>query len=121
MLLELVSGIVSVSCLFLNFTVRADRMAFERSGTLCGPPRKRSVPVLDEGCAASVMITWSRESVVRCFCPEKTYAHVHCPCQKCQYSAVPPSVELKHWKNMQHLRKGHESDHEGYSSILLRA
>lgn len=83
------------------------------------PPRKRPFPVSDPvTCMPSApafaadqqQSTWRRERVVRCTCPEKGYAHVHCPCQKCQNSAVPPSVELNHWKKSRLLWENPESE-----------
>ena len=64
---------------------------------------EESASVSISGAPRAPRQTWPRERVVRCFCPEKKYAHVHCPCQTCNDSAVSKSVKMKHWKKSQAL------------------
>ena len=42
---------------------------------------------------------WRREDIVRCFCPDKKYGHVHCPCEKCNNAAVSTATEMSRWQN----------------------
>lgn len=46
---------------------------------------------------------WKREDIVRCFCSDKKYAHVHCPCDKCNDAAVSTATEISHLQNRQYL------------------
>lgn len=63
-------------------------------------------------------ISWDRVDIVACSCPDKTYLHVHCPCEQCKGKATSRKVELQHWKRSQLLRvkrvkqdeRLHESD-----------
>ena len=49
-------------------------------------------------------VSWDRVDIVACSCPEKTYLHVHCPCEQCEGKATSRKVELEHWKRSQLLR-----------------
>ena len=50
------------------------------------------------------IISWDRVDIVACSCPDKTYLHVHCPCEQCEGKATSRKVELEHWKRSQLLR-----------------
>lgn len=62
------------------------------------------------------IISWDRVDIVACSCPDKTYLHVHCPCEQCEGKATSRKVELEHWKHSQLRRvkrvKQDESLHE---------
>ena len=34
-----------------------------------------------------------------CFCAALSYAHAHCPCERCNGKAVSRSTEYSHWKD----------------------
>jgi len=44
---------------------------------------------------------WLRTEIRNCCCPEKSYNHVHCPCNRCNGKAVPRTTELRHWQTQQ--------------------
>ena len=66
-------------------------------------------------------ISWDRVDIVACSCPEKTYLHVHCPCEQCEGKATSRKVELEHWKRSQLLRakrvKQDENLHESNTTF----
>ena len=40
---------------------------------------------------------WNREDISYCRCPELSYSHSHCPCDKCNGKAVSRATEYRHW------------------------
>jgi len=44
---------------------------------------------------------WLRTEIRNCCCPEKSYNHVHCPCNRCNGKATPRTTELRHWQTQQ--------------------
>ena len=51
--------------------------------------------------ANAIKPTWDRVDIVACSCPEKSYLHVHCPCEECNGRATSRKVELEHWRRSQ--------------------
>ena len=41
---------------------------------------------------------WLREEISGCECDEKSYRHVHSPCDKCSGRATDRSTKLRHWR-----------------------
>lgn len=58
------------------------------------------------------LVVWDRQDIFACFCSEKSYRHVHCPCEKCAGKATSRKVEIEHWKRSQLLsaKNLHESN-----------
>ena len=48
---------------------------------------------------------WLRTDIRNCCCPEKSYNHVHCPCNRCNGKAIPRTTELRHWRLQQKISR----------------
>lgn len=48
--------------------------------------------------AAGNLKFWSRRDISTCNCSERSYRHVHCPCQTCNGRATDKNTELRHWR-----------------------
>ena len=70
------------------------------------------------------MVVWDRHNIFSCCCSEKSYRHVHCPCERCAGIATSRKVEIEHWKRSQLLsasckKNVHENDMETDSTSTV--
>ena len=67
------------------------------------------------------LVIWDRRDIYASSCSEKSYRHVHCPCEMCGGKATSRKVEIEHWKRNQLLssnsRETNSSFHESSMEI----
>ena len=51
--------------------------------------------------ANAIKPTSDRVDIAACSCCEKSYLHVHCPCEECNGRATSRKTELEHWRRSQ--------------------
>ncbi|KAL9966452.1 hypothetical protein ACROYT_G024530 [Oculina patagonica] len=64
------------------------------------------------------LVVWDRQDIFACSCSEKSYRHVHCPCEECGGKATSRKVEIEHWKRNQLLRSNSRENSSFHESNM---